>query len=197
MWSTHSRRIDPINLSAKPFYQGEPGAMGLSRGSSAVELISITDQIARSLIPRECLRDLTCDPVRGRMACDVNPDKISASQPDDDQAVKQIKANSWNNEQIHGGNVRCVVTQEGAPALGRRSTSLDHVLRDARLSDLEAELEQLAMNARRSADFPRSSAGSARANPHRSSVGLQESEISNASTDGSRLDANARESRAG
>ena len=29
--STHSRRIDPINLSAKPFCQGEPGAMGLSR----------------------------------------------------------------------------------------------------------------------------------------------------------------------
>ena len=24
-WSTHSRRIDPINLSAKPFCQGEPG----------------------------------------------------------------------------------------------------------------------------------------------------------------------------
>ncbi len=75
MWSTHSRRIDPINLSAKPFYQGEPGAMGLSRGSSAVELISITDQIARSLIPRECLRDLVGNPVRGRMRCDIDPDK--------------------------------------------------------------------------------------------------------------------------
>src|ERR1700704_90618 len=35
-------------------------------------------------------------------------------------------------------------------SLGRRSTSLDHVLRDARLSDLEAELEQLAIDARRS-----------------------------------------------
>ena len=27
----HARRIDPISLSAKPFCQGEPGAMGLSR----------------------------------------------------------------------------------------------------------------------------------------------------------------------
>src|SRR5262245_60756794 len=43
-----------------------------------------------------------------------------------------------------------MVTQEGAPCLGRRSTSLHHVLCDAGLSDLEAELEQLAMNARRS-----------------------------------------------
>ena len=30
-WSTHSRRIDPISLSAKPFCQGEPEAMGLAR----------------------------------------------------------------------------------------------------------------------------------------------------------------------
>jgi pimeloyl-ACP methyl ester carboxylesterase len=59
------------------------------------------------------------------------------------------EANGGGNEQVHGGDVRCVVTQEGGPALGRRSTSLDHVLRHAGLSDLEAELEQLAMNARR------------------------------------------------
>src|SRR5882724_4539553 len=31
MWSKHSRRIDPINRSAKPFCQGEAGAIGLSR----------------------------------------------------------------------------------------------------------------------------------------------------------------------
>src|SRR5258706_1890539 len=28
MWSTHSRRIDPISRSAKPFCQGEAGAVG-------------------------------------------------------------------------------------------------------------------------------------------------------------------------
>src|SRR5438132_13308414 len=64
--------------------------------------------------------------------------------------MEQIEANGRNNERVHGGDVRCVVTQEGAPALGRRSTSLEHVLRDAGLNDLEAELEQLAMDARRS-----------------------------------------------
>ena len=31
MWSTHSRRIDPISRSTKPFCQGEAGAIGLSR----------------------------------------------------------------------------------------------------------------------------------------------------------------------
>ena len=75
------------------------------------------------------------------MRCDVDPDKVSAGQPNDDEGR--------DNEQVHGGDVRRVVTQEGAPSLGRRSTSLDHVLRDAGLSDLEADLEQLAMDARR------------------------------------------------
>src|SRR6266478_333492 len=96
---------------------------------SAVDAIPITNQVARGLIRRECLRDLACDPFRGWMRCDVDPNKVSAGQPDDDQAVEQIKTNGWNNEQVHGGDVRRVVSQEGAPSLGRRSTSLDHVLR--------------------------------------------------------------------
>jgi hypothetical protein len=44
---------------------------------SAVDLIPIADQVARGLIPRECLRDLTCDPVCGRMRSDVDPDEVS------------------------------------------------------------------------------------------------------------------------
>ena len=52
--------------------------------------------------------------------------------------------------QIHGGDVGCMVTQEGAPPRGGWAASLDHILRDAGLSDLKAELEQFAMDARRS-----------------------------------------------
>jgi len=88
-------------------------------------------------------RHLACDPVRGRMGCDVDLDKVSADQPNDDEGLEQV-ANGRNNQQVQSGNVRCEVTQEGAPAQGRRSTSLDHVFRDARLSNLEAKLEQLA-----------------------------------------------------
>src|SRR5436309_11006895 len=87
------------------------------RDGSAIDAIPITDQVARSLVPRECLRDLACDPFRGRMSCDVDPDKVAASQPDDDEDIEQIEANSRNNEQVHGGNLRCVVTQEGAPCV--------------------------------------------------------------------------------
>src|SRR5436189_6265514 len=42
-----------------------------ARDDSAVDPIPITDQVARDLIPRKCLRDLACDPFLGRIGCDV------------------------------------------------------------------------------------------------------------------------------
>src|SRR6476620_7997421 len=92
-WSKHSRRIDPISRSAKPFCQGEPGAIGLSRMpmarnrrvTAAVGPIPITDQVTRGFSPRECLCDLACNPFRGRMWCDIDPDKFSALQSNDDK----------------------------------------------------------------------------------------------------------------
>src|SRR6266480_5269061 len=116
---------------------------------SAVDSIPIPDQVARSLIPREYFCDLTCDPVRGRIRCGVDPDKVPAGQPNDDEDIEQIEPNGRNNEQVHGADVRCVVTQEGPPSLRGRAALLHHVLRNAQLSDLKAELEQLAMDARR------------------------------------------------
>src|SRR5262245_29883004 len=82
------------------------------------------------------------------MRCHIDPDKVSAWQPNDDEGIEQVETNGRNNEQVHGADVQCMVTQKGAPSLSRRPTSLHHVLCDAGLTDLEAELEQLAMNAR-------------------------------------------------
>jgi hypothetical protein len=68
------------------------------RDDSAIDAIPITDQVARGLSPRECLSDLACDPFRGRIGRDVDPDKVSAGQPDDDEDIEQIEANGWNND---------------------------------------------------------------------------------------------------
>src|SRR5258708_6581527 len=51
------------------------------------------------------------------------------------------------SEQVHGDNVRRVVTQEGSPSLAGRRPSFDHVLGDARLRDFKPELEQFAVDA--------------------------------------------------
>ena len=117
---------------------------------------------------------------------------------DDDEGIQQVEANSWNNEQIHGGNIRRVVAQKRAPSLTWRPTSLDHVFGDARLRDLKPELEQFAMDTWRSPKrISCSSAGSTHAGPYQSEVALPVREISNASNGEIRPDANARASRVG
>jgi hypothetical protein len=57
----------------------------------------------------------------------------TAAEPDDNEDMEQVETDSWNNEQVHGGNVRRVVTQEGSPSLAGGRPSFDHVLGDARL----------------------------------------------------------------
>src|ERR1700675_3792570 len=114
---------------------------------AAIDPIPIADEVTRGLIPRKCLRYLTCNPFRCRICCAVDPDKVSAVEPDDDEGIEQVETDSWNNEQVHGGDVRRVVTQEGSPSLAGRPPPFDHVLGDARLRDLKPELEQFAVNA--------------------------------------------------
>jgi hypothetical protein len=41
---------------------------------------------------------------------DVDPDKVSALQSNDDEDIEQVEANGRCNEQVHGGDVRRMVT---------------------------------------------------------------------------------------
>src|SRR6266436_6743287 len=118
-----------------------------ARDGAAIDPVAIADEVVRSLIPGKCLRYLTCNPFGRGICCDVDPDEVSAGEPDDDEGIEQVETDSWNNEQVHGGNVRRVVTQEGSPALAGWPPSFDHVLGDARLRDLKPELEQFAVDA--------------------------------------------------
>ena len=84
---------------------------------------------------------------RSDLFCNVDPDKVSAVQPYDDQRIKQVEANGRDNEQVHGGNILGMITQKDAPRLAWRPAPLDHVFGDTRLRDLKTELEQLAVDA--------------------------------------------------
>src|SRR3984957_15451753 len=120
-----------------------------ARDDAAIDPVAIADEVARSFIPGKCLRYLTSNPFGCRICCDVDPDEVSAVEPDDDEGIEQVKTDSWNNEQVHSSNVWRVVMQESPPSLAGRRPSFDHVLGDARLRDLKPELEQFAVNARR------------------------------------------------
>src|SRR5271169_7058824 len=113
-----------------------------------VDPIPIANEVLRGIIPRKCLRYLACNPFCRRVCCDVDPDEASTVQPNDDEGIEQAETDSRSNKQVHGGNVRRVVTQKGAPSLAWRPASLDHVLGDARLRDFKPELEQFAVDAR-------------------------------------------------
>ena len=73
------------------------GSQSMPDGS-AVDLIPIADQVARGLIPGECLCDLACDPFCRRMRCDVDPDEVPASEPHDDEGLEQVEANGRGDE---------------------------------------------------------------------------------------------------
>src|SRR6266481_4610432 len=118
-----------------------------ARDDNAVDSIPISDHIARSHLPGKSLGYLTCNPLRRRVGCDVDPDEISAIKPYNHEAVEHSEANGRYYEQIHGGDVRRVVSQKGPPFLTWRPASLDHVLGDTRLRDLKSELEQFAVDA--------------------------------------------------
>src|ERR1700720_2920412 len=56
--------------------------------NGAVDPIAVPDHVTRSLSPREGLSYLTCNPLRCRAGCDVDPDEISAIKPHNHEAVK-------------------------------------------------------------------------------------------------------------
>ena len=118
-WSAHPRRIDPISRSTKPrrWCNGPiPDAHGTQSvcDDGAVDPIAVLDHVSGGAIPRKSLGDLTRNPFGRGICCDVDPDEVSAVQPDDDEGIEQVETDSCNNEQVHGGNVRRMVTQRFA-----------------------------------------------------------------------------------
>src|SRR6476659_8186975 len=64
--------------------------------------------------------------------------------------IRFSKRDRRHDEQIHRGDDVGMVMKERLPALRRWATSFDHILGHARLSDVDAELEQLSVDPRRS-----------------------------------------------
>ena len=62
-----------------------------ARDDNAVDSIPISDHIARSHLPGKSLGYLTCNPLRRRVGCDVNPNEISAIKPYNHEAVEQVQ----------------------------------------------------------------------------------------------------------
>jgi hypothetical protein len=71
-----------------------------ARDDGAVNPIAVPDHVSGRAIPRKSLGDLTRNPFGRRICCDVDPDKISAVEPDDDEGIEEVETDGRNNEQI-------------------------------------------------------------------------------------------------
>ena len=65
-----------------------------ARDDAAMDPVPIADEVARSLIPRKCLRDLTCNPFDRRISGDADTAEVPAVEPDDDKGIEQVAAGS-------------------------------------------------------------------------------------------------------
>src|ERR1700731_3520994 len=111
-------------------YRSESAVKDLTIGPNPV-----TNEIARSLFPPACFRDLICDPFCSWMRCDAKPQNMSPAAPHDQQSIEQAKRDYRHDKQIHRRDAVGMIADEGVPALRRRVSSHDHVFGDAGLSD--------------------------------------------------------------
>src|ERR1700759_861324 len=150
------RADHPFSICVLP--RGAGGCWSVAnayRSQSAIKDLTIgrvpvTNEIAGSLLPPACFRDLICDPFCGWMRCDAKPQNMSPAVPHDQQSIEQAKRDCRHDEYIHRSDPISVIAEECPPALRRRVSSPDHVLGHAGLSAFDAELEELSMDPRRS-----------------------------------------------
>jgi hypothetical protein len=62
--------------------------------------------------------------------------------------VKNLETDGGDGEEIDGDQLLGMILKQGTPSLRRRFVAAQHVLADTALSDVDAEFEQFAMDAR-------------------------------------------------
>src|ERR1700693_4660834 len=157
-WFRHSRRIEPITRSTYAFCHGERGAVTTSVIPLAATRLLKTEPYAVSrsrsrklgaVSQGKASTILLRKPGCRGMLRNIESHNPSATVSQDDHNVDQSKRGRHGNEHVDCGDAECFVAQEATPGRRRRPSSSHHVLRDCGLADLNAEPQQLAVDARR------------------------------------------------
>src|SRR5450759_1334185 len=110
------------------------------------DAIPIPQKISRHLLKRERLSQLLSGPLGRRMRGDIEMHDPSAVVSQ--HHVQHLKANGRHREEVDRNRGLHVVFQEGPPCLGRRIPTVDHVFAHAGLAGVNAESEELPVDAR-------------------------------------------------
>src|SRR4051794_18598116 len=112
--------------------------------------IPVAQQIPWRAFPRKSFPDLLCSPLCSRMCRDSEVKDAPTLVRKHEEYVEDLKPDSRHGKEVYGHKARQVVLEESPPCLGWRLPVLDQILADAGLPDVDAELQQFAVNARRS-----------------------------------------------
>src|SRR6516225_4564136 len=80
----------------------------------------------------------------------AEPQNLPPGMPQDKKPIQEPKRNRRNNKKVYRRDGISMIAKEGLPALRRWLPSLCHVFCYGRLADIDAELEQLAVDPWRS-----------------------------------------------
>ena len=86
------------------------------------------------------------NPFSRRVRGHSQPQDLAAIVIQYQQSVEQSERDCRNHEQVHRRDAVGVIMKERLPPWGRWSPSLRHILCNGGLSDIDAELEKLAMD---------------------------------------------------
>src|SRR2546425_13087046 len=94
--------------------------------------------------------DLLCRPRSGRGVAHVEVYDLAAVMKQDHEHVEHAKRHRGHHEEVDGDEISDVVLEEGSPGLRGRVQATRHERTNRALWNVETELEELAMDARRS-----------------------------------------------
>ena len=83
----------------------------------AVGAVSITDNIARHLVPGERFGNLPCRPFSGRTCSNFEMDQLAAIVTENDEYIEDSKGQRRNDQKIDRGRAVEVIEEERLPCL--------------------------------------------------------------------------------
>ncbi len=124
---------------------------------AAIDAVSVPNKKPGRGLEWKCLCQLKACPCRCGGGRDVDVDDMTSLKREDQKDIERPERGRVNGEEIDSSDVGEVVLDEGAPALGRRTGSANHVLGDRGLADIIAQFQELAVDAWRTPErvFPR------------------------------------------
>src|SRR5215471_3756075 len=115
--------------------------------------IAIAQQIARRGLPRKGLPQLLSSPFCSRMSGDAKMQNAPTVMGQHQEDIQDLEPDRRHRKEVDGNQGLQVIVEEGPPGLGRRLAAAHQVLAHTGLADVDAELEQLAVNPRRSPEW--------------------------------------------